>query len=122
MLKIVIVTIYAINCNANWDYPDGHVSFISVIDLIIFKIHSCGLRAEKVKRSRDANDAEALLVEVIKEAPLTLTTAQADLVEIGIPDVVKNGKRNENWWRKRLGLSDDASSSNSGSSSKGKKK
>ncbi|GAB1312204.1 hypothetical protein MFIFM68171_02414 [Madurella fahalii] len=41
--------------------PAGSVPYISPTDLLIFKMHSCGLRAQALKSVVDATDAAALL-------------------------------------------------------------
>lgn len=86
------------------DIPDGTVPHISVIDLIVFKINSCGLRAQDSKKRRDALDAEALLEKETRVSPLSLTKEQKRIVELCIPDVVAHGGQSEEWWRSRLDL------------------
>jgi hypothetical protein len=88
------------------DIPLNTVPYISAVDLIIFKIHSCGLRAQPAKKRTDAFDAEALLRQlgVTAQSPLSLTTDQQGIVEPCITDVVANGTKDETWWKQRLGL------------------
>ncbi|KAF2230122.1 hypothetical protein EV356DRAFT_580299 [Viridothelium virens] len=86
------------------DIPDGTVPYISPIDLIIFKINSCGLRAQLTKRVTDASDAETLLEMETSRSPLSLTATQQATVEACIADVVTHGSMTEEWWRERLGL------------------
>ncbi|KAK0702210.1 hypothetical protein B0H67DRAFT_676295, partial [Lasiosphaeris hirsuta] len=69
----------------------------SPTDLLIFKINSCGLRAQAAKRAIDANDAEALLSSM--NYPLSLTTNQRSIAETGIADVVMYRSMLEDWWR-----------------------
>ncbi|PIA89243.1 hypothetical protein CB0940_07065 [Cercospora beticola] len=40
------------------DLPANTIPYISVSDLIVFKIYSCGMRAQPAKRRTDAADAE----------------------------------------------------------------
>ncbi|KAF4627030.1 hypothetical protein G7Y89_g11129 [Cudoniella acicularis] len=83
---------------------DGVVPYISPVDLIVFKINSCGLRAENTKRRRDAADAAVLLDEETQSGPLNLTAQQKSTVEMGLIDVVNVSGKSENWWKQRLGL------------------
>lgn len=85
------------------DVPAGSVPYIGMIDLVVFKIHSCGLRAEASKKRRDADDAENL-ADAIQTTPLGLSVEQKAIVEPLISDVVAHGKRSERWWRSQLGL------------------
>jgi hypothetical protein len=84
--------------------PPDTIPYISAVDLIIFKINSCGLRAQIAKRQIDALDAEALLEQETALSPLSLSTGQREIVEPCIADVVTNGTKHETWWRQRLGL------------------
>lgn len=86
------------------DLPVNTIPYISVVDLIVFKIHTCGLRAQPAKRRIDAGDAEALLSKVAAKSPLKLTDRQKNQVEPCIADVIKNGSHDETWWRQRLGI------------------
>lgn len=82
--------------------PAGHVPFISQIDLLIFKINSCGLRAQVAKKRIDARDAQHLLQDMTP--PLRLTASQLAIVEPCITDVVAHGTKSQDWWKQRLGL------------------
>ncbi len=75
-----------------------------MIDLIVFKINSCGLRATKEKKRRDANDALALLELATNGGALDLTFAQRKPVFDGLMDVVEITGLPEAWWKNRLGL------------------
>lgn len=84
----------------------GEVPYISVLDLIIFKIFSCGMRAQAKKRLLDATDAESLVLYQIKNegSGIKLNAKQKEMVEPYIMDVVENGEKTEKWWRENLGL------------------
>lgn len=86
------------------DIAAGVVPYISVIDLLVFKIRSCGLRAQGFKKRRDAVDAENLLENETQVSPLSLSNAQKAIVEPCIADVVAHGKHTEQWWKTRLGM------------------
>jgi hypothetical protein len=82
--------------------PTGSVPFISQIDLLIFKMNSCGLRAQAAKKRVDALDAVSLLRDL--PSPLRLTAEQLAIIEPCIKDVVAHGTKTEDWWKQRLGL------------------
>ncbi|OIW30824.1 hypothetical protein CONLIGDRAFT_679579 [Coniochaeta ligniaria NRRL 30616] len=82
--------------------PAGSVPYISPTDLLMFKMHSCGLRGDADKREQDAKDAETLLGAMT--TPPTLTHHQQQLAELNVADVVTYGTRSEDWWRRKLGL------------------
>lgn len=84
--------------------PPGDVPYISLVDLIVFKIDSCGLRRSLVPRMRDALDAAALLEHAARHQPLQLNYRKERLVRRGLPDVVEYGGRGPGWWHRRLGL------------------
>ncbi|EQB51598.1 hypothetical protein CGLO_08849 [Colletotrichum gloeosporioides Cg-14] len=84
--------------------PNGVIPYISPSDLIVFKINSCGLRAQAAKKRTDAADAQALLEFATKSSALSLTSAQRAVVEPCIADVVTHGSKKEKWWKERLGL------------------
>lgn len=87
------------------DIPPGVVPYISATDVVVFKIFSCGLRAQQSKKRTDAVDASDLLGHMTENSPLTLTSIQRQFVEEGIMDVVTQSDWPEAWWRERLGMS-----------------
>jgi hypothetical protein len=89
------------------DLPAGTVPYISVIDLIVFKISSCGLRAQIDKKRIDALDARSITQKATPSGPLHLTSAQQAIVKPCIADVVAYGDMPEAWWKRRLGLPAD---------------
>lgn len=86
------------------DIPAGAIPYISAVDLIVFKIHSCGSRAQVTKKRTDATDAENLLQVESAKGPVRLTSAQQAIVEPILVDVVTHGTKPESWWRERLSL------------------
>ena len=86
------------------DLPAGAIPWISAIDLIVFKINSCGLRAQAQKKRTDATDAQVLLERLTLNGSLNLAAAQRAIVEPCIQDVVAHGTKSKAWWRQRLGL------------------
>ncbi|KAI1332867.1 hypothetical protein F5Y16DRAFT_418805 [Xylariaceae sp. FL0255] len=92
----------------------GTVPYISVDDLIVFKIFSCGLRSEVTKSKRDALDAYRLLDQrTATEGPMHLAKHQVDVVLPGLADVVKHTTQDDKWWKMRLGLGAGSSSPSS---------
>lgn len=84
--------------------PNGTIPYISVTDLIVFKIHSFGLRAENVKKRRDALDAVVPLEQETKAGALGLTQEQKSSAKQGLGDVVPVSGKNTKWWSDRLGI------------------
>ena len=85
----------------------GVIPYISLTDLIVFKIECCGKR-ERTKGETDAIDAEALLGMVIEPLPLVLNPEQKILVKDGIEAVMRHSLDNpRSWWRERLGLPEE---------------
>jgi len=81
--------------------------YISMHDLIVFKINSCGMRGTLKKKERDAGDAEALLDLVADSRAFCLTLNQhntRNVLLIGLKDVVALTSHPEAWWKRKLGL------------------
>jgi hypothetical protein len=70
----------------------------------VFKIHSFGLRAENVKKRRDALDAVVPLEQETKAGALGLTQEQKSAAKQGLGDVVPVSGKNTKWWSDRLGI------------------
>lgn len=86
------------------DLPAGAIPYISAIDLVVFKMNFCGLRAQTFKKRTDAADAQALLESLTVHASLNLTNDQRAIVEPCIKDLVAHGTKTKAWWRERLDL------------------
>jgi hypothetical protein len=80
------------------------IPYISAMDLLVFKIHFCGERANKMKSSRDATDAAALLKQEILSGPLDFTPKQMTAIEIGLMDVITYSGQTETWWNEHLSV------------------
>ncbi|KAI1502806.1 hypothetical protein F5X99DRAFT_143515 [Biscogniauxia marginata] len=93
------------------DIPYGEVPYISLTDLIVFKLDSSGLRSNLVKKERDARDAAALVEFEIgrrlceASPPLELSRRQEQVVEEALCDVARCGAKEKTWWERHLGLS-----------------
>ncbi|KAL8923936.1 MAG: hypothetical protein Q9208_004373 [Pyrenodesmia sp. 3 TL-2023] len=86
------------------DTPANFIPYISPIDLVVFKMHCCRLRAKAAKRRTDAGDAEAVLESETRDSALDLTSAQKAIVKPCIADMIKYGTRSVEWWKQRLGM------------------
>ncbi|RDW81521.1 uncharacterized protein DSM5745_05078 [Aspergillus mulundensis] len=82
----------------------GQLPYISELDLLVFKIYSCGLRATSQKKIRDANDAMSLLDVLASKGPVVLNPDQHAAVTQGLDDVVNISGMGHNWWKSRLGM------------------
>ncbi|RJE26815.1 hypothetical protein PHISCL_00840 [Aspergillus sclerotialis] len=87
---------------------EAELPYISLQDLVIFKIFSCGLRASDAKRYRDDHDAEHLIRELDSQGQIVLSDRQKEVVEgmDVLDDVVKAlGQRlPKYWWEVKLNL------------------
>lgn len=81
-----------------------NLPFLSVLDSMIFKIHSCGMRPWQDKRCRDASDAEFVTESFAAEGPIRLSPEQRRLVSNGIDRVIEYGKYPREWWIEKLSL------------------
>jgi hypothetical protein len=101
------------------DIPAGAIPYISIEDLIVFKIDSCGHQTTEVKKERDALDAIALLELASTRGPLFLQDHQERLVEESMSDVILHTARDKSWWEGRLGLPESESNTRLGGSGSG---
>ncbi|PLN82443.1 hypothetical protein BDW42DRAFT_193060 [Aspergillus taichungensis] len=76
--------------------------YISEIDLLVFKINSCGLRPTLAKKLRDATDARFLADHLTSSGPLVLSATQKNAVLQGLGDVVQLSEKDESWWKSKL--------------------
>ncbi|KAI8963697.1 hypothetical protein F5Y11DRAFT_318360 [Daldinia sp. FL1419] len=86
------------------DISQDEVPYISLTDLIVFKLDSSGLRSNPVKKERDAQDAAALVDFATHKSSLQLSEKQEQVVEEALCDVAKCGTKEKGWWEKRMGL------------------
>lgn len=78
--------------------------YISELDLLVFKINSCGLRPTAGKKIRDANDAMELTEHLSSKGPIILSSFQKNAVLQGLNDVVQLSARDKAWWIAKLAL------------------
>ncbi|KAI1081202.1 hypothetical protein F5B20DRAFT_579580 [Whalleya microplaca] len=95
------------------DIPQGKIPYISLTDLIVFKLDSAGLRSSPVKKERDARDAAALVEHY--RGSISLSPKQEEVAEEALCDVAKVGTKEKHWWERHLRLGSSAGASSSGS-------
>ncbi|RYP85615.1 hypothetical protein DL769_000956 [Monosporascus sp. CRB-8-3] len=85
---------------------DGELPYVSLADLVVFKLDSSGLRSNAAKKRRDAADAAALLEEhAAANAKLELSPRGREMAHEALIDVIRYSDRSREWWETRLGLS-----------------
>ncbi|KAJ5742468.1 uncharacterized protein N7511_011487 [Penicillium nucicola] len=78
--------------------------YISELDLLIFKINSCGLRPTPGKKLRDATDASELLEDLSTKGPIVLSVSQKNVILQCLDDVARMSGRDKAWWIAKLAL------------------
>ncbi|KAL4795148.1 hypothetical protein BDV19DRAFT_389549 [Aspergillus venezuelensis] len=86
------------------EIPPGYIPYLTELDLLVFKVSSCGLRANEEKKLRDANDAYTLALVLKKRGPIRLSTLQETIVRQGLAAVVERSPKEEGWWRTTLNI------------------
>lgn len=87
----------------------ANLPYVSLVDLIVFKMDACGLRDSAQSKQQEVRDAAALLELATEHSALDLNPDQARVVEESLPDVLRNSgpERQKAWWQTRLiGLCD----------------
>ncbi|KAB8067348.1 hypothetical protein BDV29DRAFT_92519 [Aspergillus leporis] len=82
----------------------GSLPYISEVDLLVFKINSCGLRPTPAKKLRDATDARSLANDLSSKGPIVLSQTQRNAVLQGLDDVVRLSGKDQTWWKTKLAL------------------
>ncbi|KAI1650241.1 uncharacterized protein F4817DRAFT_328740 [Daldinia loculata] len=95
------------------DILPNEIPYISLTDLIVFKLDSSGLRSNPVKKERDAQDAAALVAFATHKSFLQLSKKQEQVVEEALCDVAKCGTKEKDWWERRMGLTKNAADGSS---------
>jgi hypothetical protein len=78
--------------------------YISELDLLIFKINSCGLRPTPGKKLRDATDALEILEDLSSKGPIVLSVSQKNVILQCLDDVARMSGRDKAWWIAKLAL------------------
>ncbi|KAK2607620.1 hypothetical protein N8I77_006283 [Diaporthe amygdali] len=84
--------------------PD-QLPYISLVDLIVFKMDACGLRDSTQSKQTEVRHAAALLELATEHSALTLNDDQARVVEESLADVLRHAvpdKQSKAWWQSRL--------------------
>ncbi|ROW08588.1 hypothetical protein VPNG_06236 [Cytospora leucostoma] len=84
--------------------PD-HLPYISLVDLVVFKMDACGLRDSPHSKQQEVRDAAALLQLATKHSALSLNDHQTRVVEESLSDVLQHAapdKQMKSWWQARL--------------------
>jgi hypothetical protein len=97
------VALSPVRSSARARHCRGEVPYISCEDLVVFKVHCCGLRGSRSKAETDAKDARDLLETMTR--PLALSPQQQSVVNGGIDSVVEHcSEKPLSWWEEILGL------------------
>jgi hypothetical protein len=79
--------------------------YISLEDLIVFKMDACGLRDSAQSKQTEVRHAAALLELATEHSALSLNDDQARMVEESLADVLRHApsdKQSKAWWQSRL--------------------
>lgn len=79
--------------------------YVSLVDLIVFKMDACGLRDSPQSKQQEVRDAAALLELATEHSALDLGPDQARVVEESLADVLRHSSapdRQKAWWQTRL--------------------
>lgn len=79
--------------------------YVSLEDLIVFKVDACGLHERVTSKQREADDAAALLDLASKHTPLKLNDDKMDRIEQALSDLVQfsTPDHDKSWWQRSLG-------------------
>ena len=82
-----------------------NLPYISLEDILVFKVDACGLRERDASKRKEAVDAVALLELASEHAPLHLDEARLDKITQGLPEIVEfsDPEHDKSWWQRRLG-------------------
>ncbi|KAF3766174.1 hypothetical protein M406DRAFT_232419, partial [Cryphonectria parasitica EP155] len=84
--------------------PD-QLPYISLNDLIVFKMDACGLRDSAQGKQQEARDAALLLEVATEHCALDLNQDQARVVDECLADILRHSapdRQNKAWWQARL--------------------
>ncbi|KEY74906.1 hypothetical protein S7711_01264 [Stachybotrys chartarum IBT 7711] len=83
--------------------------YISLEDLIVFKVDACGLRESLSSKRQEACEAAALLHLASEHAPLILEASKLERIEQDLSEVVQfcSPENTKAWWQLSLGIQPD---------------
>jgi hypothetical protein len=83
----------------------NHLPFLSLQDLLVYKINSCSMRPTDDKRYQDARDAQVLVKILSWQGTITLDDLQKQAVLSGLDEMLEYSRESRQWWESALGLS-----------------
>ncbi|GFF79038.1 hypothetical protein IFM61606_06084 [Aspergillus udagawae] len=83
----------------------NHLPFLSLQDLLVYKINSCSMRPTADKRYQDARDAQVLANIQSWQGTITLDDSQKQAVLSGLDEMSEYSRESRQWWESALGLS-----------------
>ncbi|KAF7137074.1 hypothetical protein CNMCM5793_006962 [Aspergillus hiratsukae] len=87
------------------DVDPNHLPFLSLLDLLVYKIHCCSMRPSSDKRKQDAEDAHVLVNILSQQGAIAPNDSQEQAVLSGLDGMLEcYGERTRQWWESALGL------------------
>ncbi|KAF7164867.1 hypothetical protein CNMCM5623_009294 [Aspergillus felis] len=83
----------------------NQLPFLPLLDLLVYKINSCGMRPTADKRKQDAEDAQELVNILSWQGTITLDDSQKQAVLSGLDEMLEYSRESRQWWESALGLS-----------------
>ncbi|CAI6099310.1 hypothetical protein V2G26_005721 [Clonostachys chloroleuca] len=79
--------------------------YISIDDLIVFKVDACGLREREASKRQEACVAAALLELASEHGPIDVDEDKLDRIEQALPEILEfcDAEHDKSWWQRRLG-------------------
>ncbi|GFF45340.1 hypothetical protein CNMCM6936_001671 [Aspergillus lentulus] len=84
----------------------NHLPFLPLVDLLVYKINSCGMRPTPEKQKQDAEDAQELVNILSSQGTITLDDSKKQAVVSGLDEMLEYFEEDRDWWESALGLSD----------------
>lgn len=83
----------------------GTLPYLSLHDLIVFKMDACGLHETRKSKEREAREAAALLELASEHCPLKLDDAKMEKIDQALSDIVEFSlpEHDKSWWQRHLG-------------------
>ncbi|KAF5019749.1 hypothetical protein F66182_8234 [Fusarium sp. NRRL 66182] len=88
---------------------ESTLPYVSLEDLVIFKMDACGLHENDVSKRRDACDAAALLELASEHGALRLDEDKTERAEEALADMVEfsDAEYDKGWWQRCLGMTNN---------------
>lgn len=83
----------------------GVLPYLSLQDLIVFKVDASGLHESLRGKQREAREAAALLELAAEHCPLKLDAIKMDKIQQALPEIVEFSlpEHDKSWWQRNLG-------------------